>query len=111
MPPDNFIKRIAGRKASAIPALALAVGAILLLLWLRQGPDADVEMRLPDIDQTSGAAGGLDPAATGKVVSGPGTPSDSTGIWPQFRGPDRNGISHETNALARAAWQRMSSVI
>lgn len=90
------------RFLAVLPLVALVAAAITVPLWLRQKAAAPLMERLPATDQTSGnASGNANPVLTGIVVPGPGQPSDLPGLWPQFRGPDRNGISLETQPLAR----------
>jgi outer membrane protein assembly factor BamB len=103
MSPFNLAKNFPVGRAVILPAVALVIGAVLLVLWWRQAPDESVKVRLPYTDQATGGAGAnLNPAASGLVVNGPGAAAEKSGAWPQFRGPDRNAISPETNALVRA---------
>jgi outer membrane protein assembly factor BamB len=38
----------------------------------------------------------------GKLIPGPGQPANLPGLWPQFRGPNRDGMSPERTPLARS---------
>jgi outer membrane protein assembly factor BamB len=106
MPPTTFINQGPARIAAATPVLAFVAGALLLAFWWAHEPESRVKIRLPDIDRASGGSGGakLNPAAAGILVAGPGISGESQGAWPQFRGPDRSGVSSETSPLARV-WE------
>ena len=46
----------------------------------------------------------LNPNLAGKIIQGDAQPANLPvlpGLWPQFRGPNRDGISPETTPLAR----------
>ena len=88
---------------AVLPGGAL-LGAMLLLAWWWSHVEVrEVKMRLPDPDRatTGGSSARRDPAANGVVVAGTGAPLDFPGSWPQFRGPQRDGVSPETTGLAR----------
>jgi outer membrane protein assembly factor BamB len=86
----------------AVPVLALAVALLALAVWWRTQDNVAVPERLPGADQAPDAtAGGADPVLSGKLITGAGQAQDLPGDWPQFRGPGRDGISPQTNHLAR----------
>jgi outer membrane protein assembly factor BamB len=88
---------------AALPAAAAVVCALLLALWWMGGADRSLQLRLPNTDRAATDAGArLNPAAAGLLVLGSGTPAADSGTWPQFRGPDRTGISAETKRLAHS---------
>src|SRR5689334_4571554 len=91
------------RFARALPLLALIAGAALLAFWRWQSLQDGISMRVPGTDHPPGAnvAALLNPVSAGKLVAGIGSPATPGGMWNQFRGPDRNGISPENSALAR----------
>jgi outer membrane protein assembly factor BamB len=94
------------RYALALPLLAVVLAVAALLFWrARQGEDALAE-RLPGADQPPGADGAaaVNPILSGQLIPGQAQPANLPGLWPQFRGPNRDGISPETTALARS-WE------
>jgi outer membrane protein assembly factor BamB len=94
------------RYALVWPLLAaiVALGA-LVFWWTRQGENP-VSERLPGADQPPGADGAaaVNPVLAGKLIQGRAQPTNLPGLWPQFRGPNRDGISPEHTALARS-WE------
>ena len=84
-------------------ALGLA-GGLTLFFWWGGSSGRALKERVPGEDRAEGdaaAAGG--PAKwDGRLIKGDGTPANLTGAWPQFRGPNRTGISPETIPLARS---------
>ena len=92
------------RYALALPLLAAVFAVAALVLWLAH-PLADaVSQRLPGADQAPGAEGAsaANPILAGKLIPGNAQPTNLPGSWPQFRGPNRDGISPETTPLARS---------
>jgi outer membrane protein assembly factor BamB len=92
------------RYALALPLLAAVFAAAALIFWqAHQGEDA-ISERLPGADQPPGADGAaaVNPILAGKLIPGHAQPANLPGLWPQFRGPNRDGISPETAPLARS---------
>ena len=89
-----------------IPAVLGLLAAVVLALWLGRGSDRPLVQRVPGTDQAPGSelGGKGNPVLAGKVVRSDGQPADIPGAWPQFRGPNRDGIGLEKASLARA-WQ------
>jgi outer membrane protein assembly factor BamB len=89
-----------------IPAALGLLAAVILALWLVRGSDKPLVQRVPGTDQAPGSESGGkgNPVLAGKVVRSDGQPANLPGAWPQFRGPNRDGISPESVSLARA-WQ------
>jgi len=89
-----------------LPAVLGLLAVIVLALWLGRGSDKPLKLRVPGTDQAPGseAGGHANPVLAGKVLRSDGQPGDLPGAWPQFRGPNRDGISPETISLAHA-WQ------
>jgi outer membrane protein assembly factor BamB len=100
------------KKAGLAKTTYLIPGALGLLalvafaLWFGRGTDKPLALRVPGTDQAPGSEGGTGTNAVlaGKLVPSDGQPANLPGAWPQFRGPNRNGASTETTALART-WQ------
>ncbi len=93
-----------GPRPSALLPVALGALLLLALIWaLRPAPQRELKPRVPGTDRPPGesadAAG--NPVLRGTLTRGPGEPVDLPGAWPQFRGPNRDGISPDTTALAR----------
>jgi outer membrane protein assembly factor BamB len=89
------------------PALG-GLGLVLLALWLWRNPGASLTPRVPGADRPAGAAAaaGGNPVLAGKVVKGDGQPAENLpGIWPGFRGVNRNhGVAPAEVPLART-WE------
>jgi len=87
---------------SSVVFLALAAGAILAV-WLTVPVRAPVDLRIPGADRPAGLATSSESSdvfARGVLTTGTGKPFGSEGAWPQFRGPQGDGISRETFALS-----------
>src|SRR5208283_4170125 len=92
------------RYVLAMPLLAAVAAAVALLFWWAHPPAEDIRERLPGADQAPGSEGAAagNPVLAGKLIPGNAQPSNLPGFWPQFRGPNRDGISPETTPLARS---------
>ena len=88
----------------ALPAVVAALAVLALALWYARQDDGSLKVRIPGTDAPPGAdpAALANPTLAGKVLKGDGQPASLSGAWPQFRGAERDGISRETNALARS---------
>ena len=80
----------------------LAVAA-LLVWFLGTKPGQELVRRIPGTDYAGTAAEGplTNAVLAGRLTLSDGTPADLPGAWPQFRGPNRDGISPETTPLLR----------
>jgi outer membrane protein assembly factor BamB len=91
----------------ADPLLRVALGALILtaiVCVLRPYPRGDLKPRVPGADRPAGESAEAvtsNPVLRGMLTRGPGQPADLPGAWPQFRGPNRNGISPDPTPLAR----------
>jgi len=93
------------RLAPLLPTAAAIAAAALLGYWWGRKSDVDLKPRLPGTDLPPGmtdATGLTNAVLAGKLIPGDGKPADLPGAWPSFRGPNRDGISPETTALARS---------
>ena len=89
--------------------IAVTVGAGLvavaaLAAWLSATPARELEPRVPigedawERDRVSAVAKATN---FGTLIPGPGQPAAEGGSWPQFRGPNRDGIARDSVPLAR----------
>src|SRR6266404_6008553 len=94
-------------KVNILVPIALGLIALVALaIWMGSGPGKPLAIRVPGTDQAPGADLGSRGNAilAGKLVNSNGKPAAGSGTWPQFRGPDRDGISKASNQLARS-WE------
>lgn len=90
------------RFVAALPLLAAVIAATTLILWWTHREQTPVFERRPGTDQApAGTAAEENPVLKGKLIPGTGQPANLPGLWPQFRGPNRDGISPEATSLAR----------
>jgi outer membrane protein assembly factor BamB len=85
----------------ALPVAFLALSAaVALVVWARHDPTSALRARVP-------LAAGPDHAAAsvglpkGQLIVGDGARGDTTVAWPQFRGPNRDGLAGAATGLAR----------
>ena len=92
------------RYALALPLLAAVLAVAALVLWQTRQDEAAVSERLPGADQPPGADGAaaVNPILAGNLIPGRAQTANLPGLWPEFRGPDRDGISPENTPLARS---------
>ena len=85
----------------AIPVVAAVAGMLAIGLWLRA--DASFE-GVTERLQTQGRRSTAMPNVgwPGHFEPGPGAPSDLPGVWPNFRGPNFDGVSPDPTPLARS---------
>ncbi len=84
----------------ALAVLALAA----LIVWQKRDAGADLKLRVPGTDQAGTNGGGLsatNPVLLGSLLRSDGKPAALPGAWPQFRGPNRDGLSREPANLLR----------
>jgi outer membrane protein assembly factor BamB len=101
------MKKLGFAKPGLVIPGALAVIALAALaLWFARGPGTPLALRVPGTDQAPGAELGskANPVLAGKLIPSDGQPANLVGAWPQWRGPNRDGVSTETTPLRRA-WQ------
>jgi outer membrane protein assembly factor BamB len=87
-----------------IPAAAGLLAAVIFAAWLIAGSNHPPAIRVPGTDRAPGAdaGGSANPVLAGKLVLSTGKPGSAVGLWPQFRGPDRNNVSTNPGPLAYA---------
>lgn len=92
-----------GKLVPWLPIGGALAGASIFFIWLLSGARLHLEERVPGTDRAPGGEGGgsTNAVLAGKLVPGPGVPSDLPGTWPGFRGPERSGIATEASGLAR----------
>ena len=88
--------------AKWVTAGLAAAAVIVMALWLRPHSAPGLKLRIPGTDAApGGASGGTNPVFAGKLIPGTGQPSELPGAWPQFRGPNRDGMATVTAGTAR----------
>jgi len=91
-------------KASVFaPATFGLLAVSVFTFWCLREPSKHLAMRVPGTDQAPGAEPetNVNPVLTGKLIRSSGQAVAQPGAWPQFRGPNRDGISRESLDLAR----------
>lgn len=91
-------------KASGVwlPAAAALSGIAALLIWWASSSESGLKLRIPGTDAApSGEGGTANPVLAGKLISGEGKAVELPGDWPQFRGPNRDGIALERRSPTR----------
>jgi len=77
-----------------LPLVVALVGIVALAVWWTPRDVDGLKLRIPGTDAAPGGEkGGTNPVFAGKLMSGPGRPHELPGAWPQFRGPNRDGIA------------------
>lgn len=89
-----------------LPTLVAVVGTFALGYWFNLGPAVLVEARVPEMDRPKDARGvseeELEPTPEpGQPVRSDGQPSQLPGLWPCFRGENRDAIGSGDVPLAR----------
>ncbi len=88
--------------ATLLPIAVAFVGIVALALWWASHSESGLKLRIPGTDAAPGGeTGGTNPVFEGKLIPGPGQPNELPGAWPQFRGPNRDGITMDPTPLSR----------
>lgn len=78
------------------------IGAIALLLWFKAGLIVNqFQERVPDLSDNLAATGGSNAPWQGTLIKSNGVPANLSGVWPQLRGPLRDGINTESIPLSK----------
>jgi outer membrane protein assembly factor BamB len=77
-----------------LPMLVALLAVGTLFFWWTSPTASGLKPRIPGTDAAPGGEGGTaNPVLAGRLVPGEGKPADLPGAWPQFRGPNRDGIA------------------
>jgi len=94
-----------GRARIYVPVIfGVMIALAIVAVWFAP-PRRDLAERVPDEANILAAASAAKAGgpAEGALVPGSGAPApELPGHWPQFRGPKRDGIDHESSGYARA---------
>lgn len=100
--PPPSMKGHLHKLAAALPILAAAGAVVALAVWLLARSEGGLKLRIPGTDAAPGGeSGGSNPVLSGKLIPGDGKPAELRGSWPQFRGPNRDGLTTTSVALSR----------
>jgi outer membrane protein assembly factor BamB len=92
----------ASRFVGRITWTAAVIAALAVVVWVWPRSDDGLKLRVPGTDAAPGAVGNAsNPVLAGKLIPGSAQPAALPGSWPQFRGPNRDGISVAPVALSR----------
>ncbi|MDW8310547.1 MAG: hypothetical protein RMK20_14325, partial [Verrucomicrobiales bacterium] len=87
-----------------LPPLAAVLAAIALGWWWSSRTDAGLVMRVPGRDAAPTGEHAANPIPSGQLIASDARPEELPGAWPQFRGPNRDGIAPPPDSLSRD-WQ------
>ena len=90
--------------ANVVPAALVFVAAgVLAYIWATSLPAGWVPLRVPILGgNATGDTSGASPLEKATLTVSGGTAAELPGAWPSFRGPNSDGVSPDTTALADA---------
>lgn len=82
-------------------ALFAVTALVVFTFWIWPRPNETLKLRLPGSDAAPGGeAASANPVLAGKLIPGDGQPAAFPGCWPQFRGPNRDGLAADSSSLS-----------
>src|SRR5690242_13939375 len=93
------------RNSLLVPAVIGTLAAASLLGWLAHGPQQLQTIRAPGNDHAPGSELGSrgNAVLAGTLTRSAGKPGAGSGAWPNFRGPNHDGIAKTSVNLAHSA--------
>ena len=89
-------------RGALLPVSVGLLALVVFALWWTSQTELGLKLRIPGTDAAPGGeSGGTNPVLGGKLIPGEGKPAGLPGEWPQFRGPNRDGISADPAKLSR----------
>ena len=90
------------RFLATLPVLASLAALTAVVAWWISSSEGEFKLRLPGADASPDETRvDGNPTLGGKVIPGAGQPTSLPGVWPQFRGPNRDGTSTNAFNLSR----------
>lgn len=88
--------------STIVPSILAILGLVSVVWWMGQGPLVPLQARVPGLDRPQAGVAVEKVPLQGKLsVLDAAQPPALPGGWPQFRGPQLDGICHDDVRLAR----------
>lgn len=85
-----------------LPVGVAVLGTVALAAWWSSSSEGSLKLRIPGADASpSGEGVTANPILAGKLIPGDGKATELPGNWPQFRGPNRDGMATDPAKLSR----------